>query len=68
MSDFADDARWLTLIARLGEPERRIIEMRFLERRPLSEIASHLDISPAEVVRRLLAGARRLRAARRSQE
>jgi RNA polymerase sigma factor (sigma-70 family) len=63
-SDFGDDARWLGLIERLDEPERIAVQMRFLQRRSLAEIAEELQISPAEAARRLLRALRQLRQAR----
>lgn len=61
--DFADDARWLALLQRLDEPQRRVVQLRFLHRRKLAEIAAELAIAPAEVARRLLLGLRELREA-----
>jgi RNA polymerase sigma factor (sigma-70 family) len=61
--DFADDARWLALLERLDEPQRRVVQLRFLHRRKLAEIAAELAIAPAEVARRLLLGLRELREA-----
>lgn len=61
--DFADDGRWLALIERLDEPERQVVQMRFLERRAIEEIAAETATTPLIVARRLLLGLRRLREA-----